>query len=504
MNADLSHPTPLLEIRSLTKRYSSVPVLSDVSFALDRACITALIGENGAGKSTLIKCLNGNTPVDQGAFLLNGKAYIPSVRNAFANGIVTIPQEFNLADSLSVRENIFLGCEWKKGPFLDHKGMRKRAAELLEELHCTLSPDRKVATLSIAEKQMVEIARALNRECRLLIMDEPTTVLNGKEVETLFSIMDSLRKKGLGIVFVSHKLHEVKTICDSLVVLRDGVFICKKEIASVSEQDMANLMVGRELSGIFPEKKSVDPEAEETVLSLEKVTDESMYVKEVSFSLKKGEIFGLAGLGGAGRTELAETLYGIRRIRSGAVYLKGKKLTLHSVKDAVKAGIAYLPEDRQRNGVIANFSVMDNITLLSLLRYCCGPFLRKKRVQRIAGEYRERFHIKMPSLFSPIRELSGGNQQKALLARSLDTGPEVFIFDEPTRGIDVQSRSEIYKFIRTLADRGMACIVISSDLEEVMGLCSRIGVMREGRLAGIVRDEYINEKEIMYLATGVK
>ena len=504
MSADIFNTAPLLEIRSLTKRYSSVPVLSDVSFSLDRACITALIGENGAGKSTLIKCLNGNTPVDGGSFLLDGKEYQPSIRNAFIHGIVTIPQEFNLADSLSVRENIFLGCEWKKGPFLDHKGMRKRAAELLEELHCTLSPDRKVASLSIAEKQMVEIARALNRECRLLIMDEPTTVLNGKEVETLFSIMDSLRKKGLGIVFVSHKLHEVKTICDSLAVLRDGLFICKKEIQDVTEQDMANLMVGRELSGIFPEKKAVAPERELPVFSLEKVTDESFYVKEVSFSLKKGEIFGLAGLGGAGRTELAETLYGIRRMRSGAVYLNGKKLTLRSVKDAVKAGIAYLPEDRQRNGIIGNFSVMENITLISLLRYCTGFFLRKKKLQTVSGEYRERFHIKMPSLFSPIRELSGGNQQKALLARSLDTGPEVFIFDEPTRGIDVQSRSEIYKFIRTLADRGMVCIVISSDLEEIMGLCSRIGVMREGRLAGIVRDEYINEKEIMYLATGVK
>ena len=504
MSTELPSMPPLLEIRSLCKSYSSVPVLTDISFTLESSCITALIGENGAGKSTLIKCLNGNTPADSGSFLLSGEKYIPSVRNALAQGIVTIPQEFNLADSLSVRENIFLGCELRRGPFLDHNAMRKRSCELLSELHCEIPPDRKVASLSVAQKQMVEIARALNRECRLLVMDEPTTVLNGREVENLFTVMDSLRKRGLGIVFVSHKLHEVKSICDKLVVLRDGLFICKKEIASVTEQDMANLMVGRELSDIFPEKKAVPPETEETVLVLENVSDENLRVKNVSFSLKKGEIFGLAGLGGAGRTELAETLYGIRRIRSGSVYLHGKKLKLRHVKDAVRSGIAYLPEDRQRSGVIPDFSVTDNMTLISLLRYCAGSFLRRKKLQKAAAEYQARVHIKVPSLLSPIRALSGGNQQKALLAKSLDPEPEVFIFDEPTRGIDVQSRSEIYKFIRSLSDRGMTCIVISSDLEEVMGLCSRIGVMHEGCLSGIVCDESINEKEIMYLATGVK
>lgn len=503
MGERVSSSVPLLEIRSLTKQYSSVPVLSQVSFSLERGCITALIGENGAGKSTLIKCVNGNTAPSSGTFLLSGKEYVPSVRNALDHGIVTIPQEFNLADSLSVRENIFLGCELKKFGFLDHKAMRRRAAALLQELHCDLSPDRSVSTLSIAQKQMVEIARALNRQCSLLIMDEPTTVLNTPEVENLFTIMDSLRKKGLGIVFVSHKLKEVKTICDQIVVLRDGLFICRKEIASVTEQDMANLMVGRELSTIFPEKKPV-PGQTQTVLTLQNVSDKHSFIKDISFSLRKGEIFGLAGLGGSGRTELAEILYGIRRMGGGSISINGKKVSLHSVRDAVKAGIAYLPEDRQKCGVIQNFPVMDNMTLISLSRYCTGPFLRKKKIFSSAQEYQECFRIKAPSLSAPIRELSGGNQQKAAIAKSLDASPQIFIFDEPTRGIDVQSRSEIYKFIRSLADRGMACIVISSDLEEVMGLCSRVGVMREGRLTAIAEDEHINEQEIMYLATGVK
>ncbi|MBO7147936.1 MAG: sugar ABC transporter ATP-binding protein [Lentisphaeria bacterium] len=492
----------LLQISGLSKSYSGVTVLKDVSLCFGKASIHGLIGENGAGKSTLIKCLNGITRPDRGTFLFDGQPYHPSVRRALSLGIVTIPQEFNLASSLSIRDNIFLGCELRRAGFLDHGAMRRRCNELLESLQCDLCADTEVSSLSIAQKQLVEIARALNRDCRLLIMDEPTTVLNPPEVNNLFRIMRGMRERGISMIYVSHKLGEVKEICDNVTVLRDGELICQTPISEVDVKEMANRMVGRELKGIFPEKRKVSADAE-ILLDVDQLS-QSDRVKDVSFTLRKGEILGLAGLGGAGRTELAETLYGVRRKKSGRIFVAGKEVRLNSPSQAVRCGIAYLSEDRQKSGIIQDFGLDMNISLISLLKYCRCGFINKSVELKQAGMYRERFRIKSPSLTSPIRELSGGNQQKGAIAKSLDAEPRIFIFDEPTRGIDIQSRGEIYQFIHSLASEGMACIVISSDLEELIGLCPKVAVMREGSFAGFLEDEHINEKEIMYLATGVK
>ena len=494
--------SPLLEISELTKSYSGVTVLDHVSFTVSSGMVLGLIGENGAGKSTLIKCVNGVTCPDSGTLRFDGRDYLPSIPAALKNGIITIPQEFNLAGSLSVRDNIFLGRELKKCGFLDHAAMRRTAAELMEKLQCPLPPDQPVSELSIAQKQLVEIARALNCQCRLLIMDEPTTVLNPPEAENLFRIMRTMRDQGIGIIYVSHKLNEVKTVCDQVLILRDGQLVSRSLISKISVKEMANRMVGRELSAIFPPKIYLS-ESTPALLEVDSLAQAGR-LHDISFTLRKGEILGFAGLGGAGRTELAETLYGIRRKTAGTIRIDGAEIDPASPVDAVRAGIAYLSEDRQNAGTIQGFGLTENITLISLLKYCRGLFIRKTEEDKAAASYFDRFRIKAASLRAPIRELSGGNQQKGAIAKSLDGQPRIFIFDEPTRGIDIQSRGEIYQFIHQLAEEGMACLVISSDLEEVIGLCSRIAVMREGTIAGFLEDPYITEKEIMYLAAGVK
>ena len=496
-------PDPLLKISALTKSYSGVVVLKNVSFSIPEASIVGLIGENGAGKSTLIKCVNGVTRPDSGSILFDGWEIVPvTIASALKHGIVTIPQEFNLADPVTVTDNVFLGHELKKHGFLDRAAMRKRTRELLEKLHCSVSPDDEVSSLSIAQKQIVEIARAINRECRLLIMDEPSTVLNPPEVENLFRIMRAMREHGISILYVSHKLSEVREICDRVAVLRDGEFISDDPASELTVKEMANRMVGRELNRIFPPKTNTEKSGV-PALSLENLSH-GKRVRGVSLELHKGEILGLAGLGGAGRTELAETVYGIRARTGGSVKIDGVEKDIRSPEQAVAAGIAYLTEDRQKSGIIQSFPLSRNISLISLKKYCAGPFIRRKKEDRSARGYVERFRIKAPSVTAPIRELSGGNQQKGAIAKSLDASPGIFLFDEPTRGIDIHSRGEIYHFIHSLAESGMACLVISSDLEEIIGLCPRVAVMREGSLAGVLEGEHINEKEIMYLATGVQ
>ena len=498
----------LLQVEGLKKSYSGVPVLHGIDLALPQGAVMGLIGENGAGKSTLIKCLNGVTAPDCGRILFDGIPYSSmTIEKALSLGIVTIPQEFNLANHLPVKDNIFMGCELKKaGLFLDHKTMREKTKELLARLGCdSIDPDAETGTLNVAQKQLVEIARGLNRQCRLFIMDEPTTVLNTKETEDLFRIISGMKKQGISVIYVSHKLHEISEICDIFTVLRDGEYITTENVKDSSTKEMANLMVGRQLKDIYPPKIIKEKEPEEYILELQNVSEETL-VKNIDLKVAPGSILGFAGLGGAGRTELFEGVFGIRKFTAGKMFFKGKEIRNNSPALAVKEGIAYLPEDRQKSGTVAEFPLSWNISLISLMKkYCKGPFIRKKAEALAAGEYIKSFAIKTLSSETKIGELSGGNQQKAVIARSLDTAPSLFIFDEPTRGIDINSRSEIYFFIRELARQGTACIVISSDLEELIGLCPEIAVMREGRIAGILdTEEKINEKEIMYLATGVK
>ena len=368
----------------------------------------------------------------------------------------------------------------------------------MDQLQADVAPDAEVNELSVAEKQMVEIAKAVAFNSRLLIMDEPTTVLTPIEIRVLFDLMRRLKEEGVTIIYISHKLKEVKEICDRVMVLRDGDFISLDPVENLDEHEMANRMVGRELTQIFPEKAIPGGEI---ALEVEGLSVPNL-LHDVSFSLRKGEILGFAGLGGSGRTELSETIVGIRKKSVGVTRIHGSECEIRSPSDAIAHRIAYLPEDRQGAGILTSFDVTSNITLSSLKRYTKLLIRRKKELAK-ADEYVGSFDIKTTSLRTRLEYLSGGNQQKVSLAKCLDTNPSIFIFDEPTRGIDINAKMQIFQFIRALVDEGISCIFISSELEEVIGVCSRVLVMREGRIAGELENEAITEEAIMKLATGV-
>ena len=495
----------ILSIRNIAKEFSGVKVLDGVSFDLRRGEIMGLIGENGAGKSTLIKIITGIYTPSGGSLALNGSPVaIPDYITAKKLGISLVPQEFNLINTLTVFENIFLGNEIvRKSGLLDKPKMRELAARQLEELNMPVGVNRVVSRLSVAEKQMVEISKALMLRARLLIMDEPTTTLTGHEVETLFSLMRRLKSQGVTIVFVSHKLGEIKAICDRVTVLRDGKLISVDDIASVNEEDIARKMVGRtDFSQIFPQK--IPRPDGETVLEINDLCISGL-LKNISFTLRKGEILGFAGLVGSGRTELAEAVMGLRQISSGTITLSGcGKVRIKKPSKAVKYRMGYISEDRQGKGIVQGFNLPQNITLISLKDYVRGIFINNRAESKKTGEYINAFHISAASKKMALRFLSGGNQQKVYLSRWLDTNPSILILDEPTRGIDVSAKHEFYEFIHNLAQRGISCWVISSELEEITGLCSRVYVMREGSITGCLEGDHINEEEIMFHATGIR
>ena len=491
----------LVKTEGIAKEFSSVRVLDDISIEIRKGEIFGIIGENGAGKSTFIKILSGIHQPTAGRIEFDGaKVEIRDAAAAKRIGVSLIPQEFNLVETLAVFENIFLGDELRgKGGLLDRRGMIGRTRELMTELDADVNPLASIASLSVAQKQMVEIAKAIKAECRLLIMDEPTTVLTGREIDILFGLMRHLRDKGVTIVYISHKLREIKTICDRVMVLRDGALISLEEAAAVGIDEMARRMVGRELNQIFPAKKAC---REAVAFEARSLTLPGI-VEAASFSLHEGEILGFAGLIGAGRTELAEMIMGIRKASAGTVLIGGLERRIGRPRDAVDAGIAYLSEDRQGSGILTSFPVYANVTLVSLASYA-RPLIARSRETGKTQFYVDRFAIKAPSLESRLENLSGGNQQKVSLAKSLDTDPKVLIVDEPTRGVDVKAKRDIYAFLRELADRGIAVMFISSELEEIIGMSSRVIVMREGRVAGELTGDGINEEEIMLYATGIK
>jgi ribose transport system ATP-binding protein len=495
----------ILSIQGITKEFDGVKVLDNVSVDVRRGEIMGLIGENGAGKSTLIKIITGIYPPSGGSLALNGKAVtIPDYITAKGLGISMVPQEFNLINTLAVYENIFLGNEIRlKSGLLDKPKMRELAARQLAELKMPIGVNQLVSRLSVAEKQMVEISKALMLHANILIMDEPSTTLTGHEVETLFTLMRDLKAQGVTVIFVSHRLGEIKTICDRVTVLRDGKLISVDDVKSVNEEDIARKMIGRtDFHQIFPKKLPRDPGTE--VLEVENLNIPGL-LKNVSFSLRKGEVLGFAGLVGSGRTELAEAVMGLRQIHGGNINIAGKgKVSIKNAASAVELSLGYLSEDRQGKGIVQGFNLPQNITLISLKDYVKGIFINKPAEAEKTGEYIKTFRIAAASQRMPLRYLSGGNQQKVYLSRWIDTNPAILILDEPTRGIDVSAKQEIYEFIHQLAGQGISCIVISSELEEVMGLCSRVYVMREGSLAGCLERNHINEEEIMFHATGIK
>jgi len=490
---------PLIRTEGLAKEFSGVRVLNDINAEIRPGEIFGIIGENGAGKSTFIKLLNGTYTPTEGKVFFEGEEVHLTVELAKHLGITTIPQEFNLISDLNVYENIFLGQEFRKRlSLLDRPRMKERTTELMESLRASVSPTAQIDSLSVAQKQMVEIAKASAFNSRLLIMDEPTTVLTPIEIDILFDLMARLREQNVTIIYISHKLKEVQRICDRVMVLRDGEFISVDPTDALDEHRMANRMVGREMTQVFPEKTL--PE-NEVVLGVEHLTVPNV-LQDISFELHKGEILGFAGLGGAGRTELAETIIGIRKKSEGSVTIRGERREIRSPSDAIRHRIAYLPEDRQGTGILTQFDVTTNITLSSLRKYSKG-LIKHRLEEETAREYVNTFDIKTASLKARLESLSGGNQQKVSLAKSLDTDPEIFIFDEPTRGIDINAKMQVFSFIHKLVQEGISCIFISSELEEVIGMCSRVLVMREGRIAGELKGGAIGEESIMQLATGV-
>lgn len=494
----------LIKTIGISKEFSGVRVLNKISLEITKGEIFGIIGENGAGKSTLIKILCGSLSPSEGEIYFEGNPVcIKDTAIAKDLGISAIPQEFNLINDLNVYENIFLGKEYRRGYLLDRRLMMEKTRELLKVLQTAIDPAEKIQNLSVAQKQMVEIAKAIAEDSKLLIMDEPTTVLTHYETNVLFDLMRRLKQKGVTIIYISHKLKEVKQICDRVMVLRDGEMISLNSTKVMDERDMVRQMVGRELNQIFPEKCFPTPEVVLHVehLSIPKLLD------DISFDLHKGEILGFAGLMGAGRTELAETIIGIRRKQSGRILIHGREVTMRTIRDAVSQKIAYLSEDRQGAGILRNFDVTGNITLISLVKYCYAwarLLINNHQEQERARYYVDQFNIKTPTLKTRLEFLSGGNQQKVSLAKSLDPGPDIFIIDEPTRGIDVNAKKEIYHFIHELVKTGISCILISSEMEEIIGMCNRVAVMREGRITGILDGNRLTEEEIMYYAAGVK
>ena len=490
-------------LENIEKSFSTVSVLKKVTVGVGQGEILGLIGENGAGKSTLMKILSGIHEPNAGRILVEGKERrFRRPADAKAAGIALVPQEFNLCPDLSVAENVFLGAEpLAKGGLLDQAAMRTRSAALLAELGARIDPDARISRLSAAQKQIVEICKALAFDARLLILDEPTTVLTPVEIHALFALMRGLKAKGMSMVYISHKLGEVKEICDRVAILRDGELVHEAPAADLSPAEMASRMVGRELSEIYPEPAEVRGEV---LLKVERLASPGAF-EGVSLELRSGEILGLAGLVGAGRTEVAEAIMGLRPA-TGRVKVGGEELRLGRPREAIAAGVGYLSEDRQGSGVIVGFSVNENETLASLPSYARGLFgpIDRRRERAAAEKWARLFSIKAASADERLEHLSGGNQQKVSLAKSLDPAPRVLIVDEPTRGVDVGAKREIYRLLRDLAAEGIAVLLISSELEEVLGMCGRVLVMREGRAAGELSGGGLTEEGIMFLATGIK
>lgn len=485
----------------MSKAFPGVQALSQVSLRLGGGRVHGLIGENGAGKSTLMNILCGLIQPDEGTIRLDGRAAVMAgAAEAIRRGIVMIHQELNLVDELSVAQNIALGREPRFGPVLDHARMRREAAVWLDQLHSDVDPAAPVGRLSVAQQQMVEIAKALSLNARLLIMDEPTAVITTQQRHVLFEQIRRLKGQGISIVFISHHLDEVLEICDQVTVLRDGRVVQRLERAQLegtNQSQLAGLMVGRDMAEHFPGRHEHGRVVRLAVhgLSIPGLVD------QVGFEVHAGEIFGLAGLIGAGRTETAEAIAGLRRRSGGTIQIDGKPVSINRPRDAVATGLAYLSENRKSAGLHLDLPVTHNITLVTLKRYARGLISRSAE-RTAASRHVDRLGIRLAGLDQPVRTLSGGNQQKVALAKWLDGGPKVLMLDEPTRGVDIGAKEEIYRLIRELADAGMACVMISSELNELLGMCHRIGVMRRGRLVVELDGPTATDEQIMRYAAG--
>ena len=492
----------LLEMKGISKSFFGVEVLHKVDFDLNVGEVVALCGENGAGKSTLVKILAAAYERDEGTITLNGKN-IPSVtpRRMQLEGVSMIHQELALIEDLTVAQNIYLTREpLNKTGLVNFSLMNKNARALLEMLgQQDIDPAAKVHTLKIAQKQMVEIAKAISFDVKVIIMDEPTAVLTLVEAEILFGLIKNLTRRGIGIIYVSHRLGEIKQIADRVTILRDGSLVATKSVKDVTEQDIATMMVGREVEHTIPEEFKGNPD--DIVLEVRKITGDIL--KDVSFSVARGEIVGFSGLVGAGRSELMEMIFGVRKFDSGEVLLHGKPVTIKRAKAAIKAGLGFATEDRKKSGLVLSRSISENTDMVYRTKNKGSFILFPKIVKSRAEKMIKRLRIVCRGPGQPSKNLSGGNQQKVALAKWLSADSDIFIVDEPTRGIDVGARAEIYNLIKGLTNEKKTIIVVSSDMPEVLSICQRIIVMHEGKIKGILCGENRTENEIMQRAANV-
>ena len=487
----------LLELRGITKRYPGVTALDKVSMRFEQGGIHALVGENGAGKSTLIKIISGAIAPSEGSIVFDGVEYTrmtPAISTT--SGIGVIYQEFNLVPSISVAENVFLGQKIGGKCMPDFKTMRRKATELFRELGIDLNVNLMVRDLSVAKRQLVEIAKAMVRDAKLLIMDEPSAAIAQAEVENMLKLVLRLKERGVTILYISHRMNEIFQISDTVTVLRDGKFIDAKPIDQVERKDLINLMVGRELSESFPPRQVT---LGEPVLEVEHLTGNGDF--DISFTLHKGEILGVAGLVGAGRTEMARVIFGTAAMQAGSLRIKGKPIRIRSPRQAINSGIGLIPEDRKAEGGYMEYSILWNVSVMSLPKLSRLSVIRRRQETELSRKYADRLRIKTPSYEQLLKNLSGGNQQKVILAKVLAAETDIIIFDEPTRGIDVGAKQEIYHLMNELVEQGVSILMISSEMEELMGMSDRIMVMCEGRCTGFVEKEQFDQSHILELAS---
>jgi ribose transport system ATP-binding protein len=491
--------TPLLEMQGIEKSFPGVRAVRRGELNLRSGEVHALLGENGAGKSTFIKVLAGAQRADAGTIRVDGRELrVRTPHDSARAGIAVIYQEFNLVPSLSARENIFLGRESSRAGFIARREEHKAARALFRQLDSDIDPETPCRSLSVAQQQLVEIAKALAQDARILVMDEPTAALSSREVEKLLAIVRELRGRGLGIIYVSHRLDEVFAVCDRATVMRDGEHIATEPVAELTRERLIELMVGRKLEAEFPRRVPNIGAERLAVRGLSR----GKAVQDVSFTLRRGEVLGLTGLVGAGRTELARLLFGADRPDAGQIMLDGRALRLRSPRDAIRAGICLLTEDRKQQGLVLGLPARENFGLPNLPDLSGGGFVREGQERRAFARFIDSMRIKIPHQDQLTRHLSGGNQQKVVLAKWLQTNSEIVLIDEPTRGIDVGAKFEIYELINALVTGGKAVLMISSELPEVLGMCDRILVMREGRVAGEISDgARATQQQILRLAT---
>ena len=491
---------PLLQLKGIEKSFPGVKALNGASLAVYPGRVMALVGENGAGKSTMMKVLTGIYTMDAGSLQWLGEPVAFSGPKASQEaGIGIIHQELNLIPQLSVAENIFLGREFvNRFGRIDWKKMHREAEALLKRLNLRFSSHKLVGDLSIGDQQMVEIAKVLSFESRVIIMDEPTDALTDTETLSLFHVINELKAQGCGIVYISHRMKEIFEICDDVTVFRDGQFIAERAVSDLSEEQLIEMMVGRKLEDQYPH---LDQSPGGIRLQVEKLCGSG--VEDVSFILRKGEILGISGLMGAGRTELMKVLYGALPRRSGSVTLNGRTVTVRSPQEGLASGIVYISEDRKRDGLVLGMSVKENMSLTALRYFShAGGNLKHAEEQLAVGDFIRLFNVKTPSMMQPIGLLSGGNQQKVAIARGLMTRPDVLILDEPTRGVDVGAKKEIYQLINQFKAEGLSIILVSSEMPEVLGMSDRILVMHEGHISGEFSREQATQESLMAAAVG--